>query len=84
MEGLPRPEIASTVAAKIVEAMSTPFVIDQQTFDVTASIGIAFYQGGTTTVEGLVRQADAMLYQAKAAGRNNVQVALRLVEDGSV
>ncbi|MDP9992655.1 diguanylate cyclase (GGDEF)-like protein/PAS domain S-box-containing protein [Variovorax boronicumulans] len=84
MEGLPRPEIASVVAAKIVEAMSTPFVIDQQTFDVTASIGIAFYQGGATTVEGLVRQADAMLYQAKGAGRNNVQVALQLVEDGNV
>jgi diguanylate cyclase (GGDEF)-like protein len=84
MEGLPRPEIASIVAAKIVEAMSTPFVIDQQTVNVTTSIGLAFYQGGATTVEGLVQQADVMLYQAKGAGRNNVQVALRLVEGGRV
>jgi len=82
MEGLPRPEVASTVAAKIVQAMRTPFVVDQQTIDVTTSIGLAFYQGDATTVEALVEQADVMLYQAKSAGRNNVQVALRLVEGG--
>lgn len=82
MEGLPAPDMASTVAAKIVQAMRAPFVIDQQTIDVTTSIGLAFYQGEATTVEALVRQADVMLYQAKGAGRNNVQVALRLVEGG--
>ena len=80
MEGLPRPEVASTVAAKIVQAMRAPFVIDQQTIDVTTSIGLAFYQGGATSVDALVKQADVMLYQAKGAGRNNVQVELRLVE----
>jgi diguanylate cyclase (GGDEF)-like protein len=82
MEGLPAPEVAATVAAKIVQAMRTPFVIDLQAIDVTTSIGLAFYQGDATTVEALVKQADVMLYQAKGAGRNNVQVALRLVEGG--
>jgi diguanylate cyclase (GGDEF)-like protein len=82
MESLPRPEVASTVAAKIVQAMSTPFVVEQQAIHVTTSIGLAFYQGDATTVEALVRQADVMLYQAKGAGRNNVQVALRLIEGG--
>jgi diguanylate cyclase (GGDEF)-like protein/PAS domain S-box-containing protein len=82
MEGLPTPDVASSVAAKIVQAMRAPFVIDQQAIDITASIGLAFYQGDATTVEALVRQADVMLYQAKGAGRNNVQGALRLVEGG--
>ena len=82
MEGLPRPEVASTIAAKIVQAMSTPFFIGQQAINVTASIGLAFYQGDATTVEALVQQADLMLYQAKDAGHNNVQVALRLIEGG--
>ena len=82
MEGLPRPDVASTVANKIIQAMSTPFVIDQQTIHVTTSIGLTFYQGDATSVETLVQQADVMLYQAKGAGRNNVQVALRLVEGG--
>jgi len=34
------------------------------------------------TADALVRQADEMLYQAKGAGRNNVQGALRLIEGG--
>lgn len=82
MEALPRPEVASMVAGKIVQAMSTPFFIEQQAISVTTSIGLAFYQGDATTVEALVQQADVMLYQAKGAGRNNVQVALRLIEGG--
>ena len=84
MEGLPRPEVASTVAAKIVQAMRAPFVIEHQTLHVTTSIGLAFYQGDATTVEALVKQADVMLYQAKGAGRNNFQVELRLVEGSRV
>ena len=82
MEGLPRPEVAGTVAAKIVQAMSAPFIIEQQAINVTTSIGLAFFQGGTMTADALVRQADEMLYQAKGAGRNNVQGALRLIEGG--
>ena len=82
MEGLPRPDVASAVANKIIQTMSTPFVIDQQTINITTSIGLAFYQGDATTVEALVQQADVMLYQAKGAGRNNVQVALRIIEGG--
>ena len=82
MEGLPRPDVASAVANKIIQTMSTPFFIEQQAINVTTSIGLAFYQGDATTVEALVQQADVMLYQAKGAGRNNVQVALRLIEGG--
>jgi len=82
MEGLSKPEVAATVAAKIVQAMSTPFSFEQQTLRVTTSIGLAFYQGGTATPHTLIKQADEMLYQAKGAGRNNVQMALRVVEGG--
>ena len=84
MEGLPRPEVAATVGDKIIQAMSKPFFIEQQAIDITTSIGLAFYRGDATTVEALVKQADVMLYQAKSAGRNNVQVALRLIEGGRV
>lgn len=82
MEGLPKSDVAATVAAKIVQAVSTPFVFEQHTLKVTTSIGLAFYQGGATTAETLVKQADEMLYQAKGAGRNNVQIALQVVEGG--
>jgi diguanylate cyclase (GGDEF)-like protein len=82
MEGLPNAEAAATVSAKIVKAMHAPFIIEQQTFSITTSIGLAFNQGGTAIADALVRQADEMLYQAKGAGRNNVQVARQPVERG--
>ena len=84
MEGLPRPDVASAVAAKIIQTMSTPFVIDRQTIHITTSIGLVFYQGDSMTVEALLKQADVLLYQAKGAGRKNVQVALRLIEGGEL
>ena len=55
------------------------FVIEGRPVPVTTSIGLAFYQGGQTTSVELLKQADQMLYEAKGAGRNNVQVNLRLV-----
>ncbi|MBI5719371.1 MAG: PAS domain-containing protein [Burkholderiales bacterium] len=82
MEGLPRAEVAAAVAAKIVAAMGQPFTLDEQSVRVTTSIGLAFFQGGAATAAELVKQADQMLYEAKAAGRNNFQVNLRLIEGG--
>jgi len=83
MEGLPHADIAVSAAAKLVVAMQAPFDIEQQpTIRVTASIGVAFYQGGGTSAAALVKQADEMLYRAKRAGRNNVQVAPLPVDGG--
>lgn len=81
MEGVPRPDVAAAVASKIVQAMATPFTVGQHTLCLTTSIGLGFYRGDATTVEELVKQADVMLYRAKQAGRNNVQMALDLAED---
>jgi diguanylate cyclase (GGDEF)-like protein len=40
----------------------------------TASFGIAVAKGPAVELEGLFKQADGMLYQAKVAGRNRVMV----------
>ena len=80
MESVPNAETAATVAAKIVHAISAPFVVDQQTIKVTTSIGVAFYQGGNVSTETLTKQSDEMLYRAKGAGRNNVQLAAHRAE----
>lgn len=83
MEGLPHADIAVAAATKLVLAMQTPFTVEpQRTINVTASIGLAFYQGGAATSAALVKQADEMLYRAKRAGRNNVQTAPLPVEGG--
>ena len=54
MDALPRPDVPLIVASKIVQAMHAPFVIEQQTFVVTMSVGLTFYQGDAATVQGVV------------------------------
>jgi diguanylate cyclase (GGDEF)-like protein len=47
-----------------------------QPVPVTVSVGVATTQNPLESVEGLIDRADRALYQAKAAGRNCVRVAL--------
>ncbi|MDQ1685415.1 MAG: hypothetical protein QOC82_2152 [Frankiaceae bacterium] len=42
---------------------------------VTASVGVASYPAAADSAEGLVRAADAAMYDAKRAGRNRTSVA---------
>ena len=64
---------AELVAKKILQALCTPFLLEQKPFCLTASIGIALYPVDSIDYSELVRQADVAMYQAKAAGRNNYQ-----------
>jgi diguanylate cyclase (GGDEF)-like protein len=50
-------------------------VSEQQSLEVTVSIGVALLQGKDWTVQQLLNSADQALYQAKAAGRNSVKAA---------
>jgi len=61
---------ADAIAEKIVQAISTPFVLGDQTAEVSASVGIAIYPDDCTTADTLVKSADKALYSAKQAGRN--------------
>jgi diguanylate cyclase (GGDEF)-like protein/PAS domain S-box-containing protein len=75
MEEMVRAEDAEAIAAKIVQAMQPPFVLEGVTVAVTISIGVAFCQSGDTTQTALLRLADEMLYLAKEAGRGCYRVA---------
>lgn len=67
---------AARIAQKIVNALHEPFALEEAlTITVTASIGVACYEGGDLGREELVRKADEMLYQAKGAGRDNFRMA---------
>ncbi|QPI47543.1 PAS domain S-box protein [Massilia antarctica] len=75
MEKLARPEDAQAIAAKIVSAMQAPFELGTVTVSVSASIGLAYFSGGTLEPDALLQQADMQLYQAKQAGRNTWRAA---------
>ncbi|MGB7481206.1 MAG: PAS domain S-box protein, partial [Burkholderiaceae bacterium] len=75
MEDLKQPQDAAAIAAKIGQAMRPPFSLEGQTVQVSASLGLAYYRGGSETREQLLKQADDMLYEAKKAGRDTYRIA---------
>jgi diguanylate cyclase (GGDEF)-like protein len=70
LERLHRCEDAERTAAKLVAAVAAPFDLDGVRADISTSIGVAFYRGGDLDPAGLLARADALLYEAKQAGRN--------------
>jgi diguanylate cyclase (GGDEF)-like protein/PAS domain S-box-containing protein len=67
-------EDAQTVAAKILDAFSAPFMIEKHRLFVSTSIGIGLYPEHGGDSQTLLKHADTAMYQAKQAGRNRVAV----------
>jgi diguanylate cyclase (GGDEF)-like protein/PAS domain S-box-containing protein len=78
MENLQSRADAKFLAGKVVAAMQPIFEVEASGGDislvievqVSASVGLAFYQGEGQNAEELIHEADMMLYQAKRGGRN--------------
>ena len=66
---LGRVDEASTLAQRIVEALSEPFELSGQRVVVGASVGIALAPVDATDIGHLLKMADIALYCAKADGR---------------
>jgi diguanylate cyclase (GGDEF)-like protein/PAS domain S-box-containing protein len=64
---------AALVARKILSAITQPVAVDGHALTVQASIGIAIYPQDGGDASALLRHADAAMYRAKDAGRNNYQ-----------
>lgn len=60
---------AADLAERLIGKLSEPYQVDGLVLTIGASIGIALGGKSTTDPEGLVKDADAALYRAKAAGR---------------
>lgn len=61
---------AATVARKMARTLDEPIELDGVQLRVGASLGVAVFPYDGSTVEALLRHADAAMYAAKAAGRN--------------
>lgn len=66
-------EDAGIVAKKLLDTVTAPYQIDGQELLLTMSLGIAVYPHDGGTVEELIRNADAAMYQAKDRGRDTYQ-----------
>ncbi len=60
----------STLAGRIIESLSRPYEVDQNTLYIGASIGSALGPADGRTVELLMRSADLALYRSKDQGGN--------------
>ena len=58
------------VLERLLLAASSPFVIDGNTLQVSASIGVTFYPQDSVDADLLMRHADQAMYRAKQAGKN--------------
>jgi diguanylate cyclase (GGDEF)-like protein len=65
--------VARTTAGALVASLQMPFVIGGAEFHIGASVGISLFPRDAEDAETLLGHADAAMYQAKAAGRDEVR-----------
>ncbi len=74
--------LAHRVAARVVDVLGRPIVVDDASYQITASTGIAYARvGGANadrpappSAEDLLHRADMAMYQAKQHGKGHVEV----------
>ncbi len=69
LEDLSEPSDAVHAAERLLDSLQRPFQVEKQSFEATASIGVAVNGGESRTADQLLRDADAALREAKAEGR---------------
>jgi diguanylate cyclase (GGDEF)-like protein/PAS domain S-box-containing protein len=67
------PVTPAEVAEKLIKEASATYSVGRHELNVSASIGIAVYPEDGTSVDELLKNADAAMYHAKEQGRNNYQ-----------
>jgi len=65
-------EDIATLATKIIELFEKPFIIDNEEFLSSCSIGISIYYENMSAKD-LLKYADTAMYRAKSMGKNNFQ-----------
>ncbi|MCU1675287.1 MAG: hypothetical protein JWM93_45 [Frankiales bacterium] len=70
-ERLAADEDAAVIAGRISRALSDIFLYDDQIIRLTGSMGIAVASDPSTRPDGLIRDADAAMYQAKERGHGS-------------
>jgi diguanylate cyclase (GGDEF)-like protein len=75
---------AVMVLTGIIEKLREPMFISEREIRITASMGIAFFPQHDQTIDGLIRKADAAMYEVKQRGRNNFLVYNPKMDQGHV
>lgn len=65
--------VVSNLLQRIIGIVAEPFIVEGHELRVTCSLGVSVYPDNGIDAETLLKNADAAMYQAKEAGRNNFQ-----------
>ena len=72
--GIEQPKEAVALAARLIEILKIPFIINGQSLTIGASIGIAVADTEYYDSTELLRAADLAMYHAKAEGRGRFRI----------
>jgi len=81
LNGLRKPEYAGVAAKNILKLLDKPFELDGKKAHTNASIGIAVYPLGGTSIIELIEHADAAMRTAKNNGKNQYQFYLKTLNE---
>ena len=70
MSNLTSAELVEIFSENILSVLRQDFCIDETILRVTASIGVAVYKNSGESVDTLMKNSDAAMYEAKQNGRN--------------
>jgi diguanylate cyclase (GGDEF)-like protein/PAS domain S-box-containing protein len=59
------------IVQRVLRCVGEPIILDDLSFTVTSSIGIALYPGDGQTKDELIKNADTAMYQVKERGRSS-------------
>jgi diguanylate cyclase (GGDEF)-like protein len=66
-------DVPRSISGRIVEALSSPMIVDGLALQIGASVGFAVYPTHATEEEDLIRKADMALYRVKLDGRGSTR-----------
>jgi diguanylate cyclase (GGDEF)-like protein/PAS domain S-box-containing protein len=69
LQGVANPDEVLGLASRVVDGVHQPLRLGGISLSPSISLGIAFSEGPATTADGLLAQADAAMYRAKAEQR---------------
>ena len=69
-------EDTGKVAAKLIEAVAQPYLIEGETVTITISAGASVYPAHGEDADALMKSADVALYEAKRSGKNTYRLAV--------
>jgi diguanylate cyclase (GGDEF)-like protein/PAS domain S-box-containing protein len=74
---------ASTIAEKLINGFSLPFITNGHELFISPSIGISIYPEDGTEPDILLKNADAAMYRAKEQGRNSYKFYAPAMSDSA-